>query len=88
MEIDGKSCFSVKKTKTNDFNQQTVCGAPVCNTYTHIKAPTHTQAPVFNKEGWFPCKKDDNVKKVFPVWADGIAGHVRGEVDVRAGDDV
>ena len=48
----------------------------------------HPHPPVFHKEGWFPCKEDDNVKEVFPVRADGIAGHVRGEVDVRAGDDV
>ena len=29
MGIDGKSCFSVKKTKTNDLDQRTACGAPV-----------------------------------------------------------
>ena len=44
--------------------------------------------PFFHKEWRFPCKEDDDVEKLFPVGADRVAGHVRGEVHVGARDDV
>jgi len=44
--------------------------------------------PFFNKEWRFPCEEDDNVKKIFPVGTDRVAGHVRGEVHVGTRDDI
>ena len=44
--------------------------------------------PVFNEERRFPGEEDDDVEQVFPVRADGVAGHVGREVDVGPGDDV
>ena len=52
------------------------------------KTFNHQIKPVFDEERRFSGEEDDDVEQVFPVRADGVAGHVRREVDVGAGDDV
>ena len=49
------------------------------------------QAPegaVLPEEGRLPGEEDDDVEEVLPVVAEGVGGHVRGEVKVRPGDHV
>ena len=46
------------------------------------------EGAVLPEEGGLAGEEDDDVEEVLPVVAEGVGGHVRGEVEVRARDDV